>query len=115
MSQNNCRNVEIKAKLANKSELDEKMKIASELIGKESVSLIQRDVFFNALNGRLKLRFENDDTAKLIHYQRGDIEGPKLSNFDVLEVKDGKLLEKMLSNSIGKEQLIASYFVFFNA
>lgn len=52
------RNIEIKAKLADRKELDEKVLIAEILTGQKSVEIIQHDVFFNASNGRLKLRYE---------------------------------------------------------
>jgi adenylate cyclase class IV len=106
MAQVNSRNVEIKAKLINENDLMEKMNIARKLTGNsESETLIQRDVFFNTSCGRLKLRFEKGSTTKLIRYERSDICGPKLSEFDILEVEDGKLLEKILSKSIGKNSI----------
>ncbi|XP_070492419.1 uncharacterized protein [Chironomus tepperi] len=103
MSLNDCRNVEIKAQIINYQEFVEKLNIASEIADKcEPIILIQRDVFFNTLRGRLKLRHQLDSTtSQLVHYERCDIPGPKLSIYNVMEVQDGKLLEKMLTNSIG--------------
>ena len=37
----------------------------------------------------------------LVQYSRDDVSGPKLSKFNVLQVADGRLLEKMLDESIG--------------
>lgn len=37
----------------------------------------------------------------MVQYSRDDVSGPKLSKFNVLEVSDGKLMEKMLDESIG--------------
>jgi hypothetical protein len=42
-----------------------------------------------------------DDGAKLVQYSRDDVSGPKLSKFNVLEIADGKLMEKMLDDSVG--------------
>ncbi|KAG5673267.1 hypothetical protein PVAND_003328 [Polypedilum vanderplanki] len=102
MSRDNCRNIEIKAKLSDENEFNEKVKIAANLIGnKETEILKQHDVFFKVPQGRLKLRYEEGKTPKLIQYARDNITGPKLSKFDILEVKDGELFEKMMNASIG--------------
>lgn len=39
--------------------------------------------------------------SKLVQYSRDDVSGPKLSKFNVLEVSDGQLMERMLHESIG--------------
>lgn len=53
------RNIEIKAKLADESEFNEKVAIAKQLTGeKQAEIIVQHDVFFNVPNGRLKLRYE---------------------------------------------------------
>jgi len=115
MARVNCRNVEIKAKLINENDFIEKINIAKKLSGNdESKVLVQRDVFFKTSYGRLKIRYEQGTTAKLIRYERSDIRGPKLSEFDILEVEDGKLLEKILSNSIGKKSFNTIHNSFFN-
>lgn len=116
---NHRRNIEIKAKLADEHELNEKIEIAKQLTGeKEGEILIQHDVFFNVPNGRLKLRYEvsgrsinlssvnswktfQGSCAKLVQYSRDDVAGPKLSKFNVLEVSDGKLMERILDESVG--------------
>lgn len=41
------------------------------------------------------------DCAKLVQYSRDDVAGPKLSKFNILEVSDGELMERMLHESIG--------------
>jgi adenylate cyclase class IV len=105
MSRDNCRNVEIKAKLADEKEFNEKVSIAKKLTGCESEILRQHDVFFKVAEGRLKLRYENGKAPKLIQYSRDNVSGPKLSSFDILEVKEGELLEKMLHASVGELSL----------
>ena len=52
------RNIEIKAKLANAGEFEDKINIAKKLTGEDGAVLIQHDVFFQVPNGRLKLRYE---------------------------------------------------------
>lgn len=53
------RNVEIKAKLEDEKEFNEKVKIAQQLTGQGKAEIIvQHDVFFKVPNGRLKLRYE---------------------------------------------------------
>jgi len=95
------RNIEIKAKLANIYEFYDKVEIAKELTGEGQAEIIvQHDVFFKVPNGRLKLRYETDK-AKLVQYSRDNIAGPKLSKFNILEVSDGPLLERMLDESVG--------------
>lgn len=54
-----CRNIEIKAKIADEAEFKKKLEIAKMLTGeKQAAVLDQHDVFFKVPNGRLKLRYE---------------------------------------------------------
>lgn len=109
MSRGDCRNVEIKAKLCDANEFNEKVNTAKKLTGKnEAIVIKQHDVFFNSTKGRLKLRYEEGSKAKLVQYDRGNVQGPKLSKFNILEVEDGSLMEKILNESIGK-----NFFIFF--
>lgn len=41
------------------------------------------------------------DKAVLIQYSRDSVAGPKLSEFNLLEVSDGPLMEKIMEKSIG--------------
>jgi hypothetical protein len=103
MSRGDCRNIEIKAKINNDVEFNEKIEIAKKLTGKNEAEVIkQHDVFFEVTQGRLKLRYEEGKNAKLVQYSRDNVQGPKLSKFNILDVPDGELLEKMLDESIGK-------------
>ena len=71
---------------------------------RDPILIVHRDIFYNTLRGRLKLRdMLGSNKGKLIQYERSDNPGPKLSNYDVLDVEDINLMEKMLDNSIGKE------------
>lgn len=42
------------------------------------------------------------EAAKLVQYSREDSTGPKLSKFNILDVSDGRKMEQMLEESIGK-------------
>lgn len=42
-----------------------------------------------------------DGTAMLVQYARPDVSGPKLSEFDVLDVVEPEKLDRMLTNSLG--------------
>ncbi|KAK9870621.1 hypothetical protein WA026_008181 [Henosepilachna vigintioctopunctata] len=73
------RNVEIKALIRNPHEVNRKL---NEL-GLEPPTLInQHDDFQNIPHGRLKLRSFEDNSGELIHYERSDNKGPKLSSFN---------------------------------
>lgn len=103
MSRVDCRNIEIKAKLSDDLEFYEKIEIAKRLTGKSEAEVIkQHDVFFKVTQGRLKLRYEDGKNPMLVQYSRDNVQGPKLSKFNILDVPDGDLLEKMLNESIGK-------------
>lgn len=52
------RNVEIKARIADDAAFDKCIRIAKKLTNTDGAMLDQRDVFYNANSGRLKLRME---------------------------------------------------------
>ncbi|XP_047542254.1 uncharacterized protein LOC125074841 [Vanessa atalanta] len=76
------RNVEIKAKV---NDFDEICKIAEGLSGAPPTIIHQNDTFYKVNTGRLKLRVYADESATLVRYDRDDEQGPKLSNYDLLE------------------------------
>ena len=66
MSNDHRRNIEIKAKIANEKEFNEKVEIAKQLTGEKNAEIIvQHDVFFKVPIGRLKLRYEVSYFLKL--------------------------------------------------
>ncbi|KAF9812355.1 hypothetical protein SFRURICE_005466 [Spodoptera frugiperda] len=75
------RNVEIKAKITDYENI---CKVANELSGGPPTIIKQDDTFYNVQEGRLKMRTYADSSATLVRYDRDDIEGPKLSNYDKL-------------------------------
>jgi adenylate cyclase class 2 len=60
----------------------------------------QTDTYFNTRKGRLKLR-EGKIENNLIYYERGESNGPRQSNFNLMEVKDPEVLKSMLSAASG--------------
>lgn len=64
------RNIEIKAKLADEKEFNEKVEIAVMLTGDQSAEIIeQHDVFFKVPMGRLKLRYEVSFNNKMSSFE----------------------------------------------
>lgn len=52
------RNIEIKARLADDAAYEKRIEIAKHLTNTDGIMLNQRDVFYNVNTGRLKLRME---------------------------------------------------------
>lgn len=99
------RNVEIKAKVRDLSDIISK---AKSLSGNDGELIPQHDVFYNATNGRLKLRKFSDGSSCLLFYSRPDTEGPKLSEYEKCELKadeqgiaTGKQIDSILTRSLG--------------
>jgi adenylate cyclase class IV len=91
-------NVEIKARVADPGRL---RRAAEELSGGGPETLVQRDVFFAAPNGRLKLRIFPDGTGELIHYARRDSRAPKESFYSIAPVPDAEQLAATLGGALG--------------
>jgi adenylate cyclase class 2 len=90
-------NVEIKASCADPSFIrNYLLSHDAEFIGTDE----QTDTYFNANNGRLKLR-EGKIENNLIYYERENESGPKSSKFSLVAVADASLLKNMLENSCG--------------
>merc|ERR550539_635452 len=96
------RNVEIKARV---SSLEQVKEIASQLSTTVVEVLKQKDTFFNADNGRLKLRqFIGDKSnpeAQLIFYRRTDQKGPKMSDYSITPSSYPQELERTLKQALG--------------
>ena len=95
-----ARNIEIKARIASVDALLPRARAIAD--GPEQV-LEQDDTFFVCAHGRLKLREFADGRAELIHYQRADTAGPKLSDYVrvPVPVPDSAALREALARSNG--------------
>ena len=63
--------------------------------------LHQRDTYFHAVQGRLKLREAPPEPAELISYARAELTGPKVSLYRVVQVADHLALMDALTDSLG--------------
>jgi predicted adenylyl cyclase CyaB len=93
-----ARNVEIKARVSDLTELEHKVR---QLAEHGPQHLTQTDTFFHALHGRLKLREFGDGSAELIAYSRADQGGPKISSYQRAAVQDPAALKRALAGSNG--------------
>ena len=96
------RNVEIKARVRDQRHVRAFMCAQ----GSQHEVQHQRDVFFHAPQGRLKLRCFRDGTGVLVAYDRPDQTGPKLSDYTLAPVADAKGLEEALTRSLGVRGIV---------
>ena len=96
------RNVEIKARVRDQRHVRAFMRAK----GSQHEVQHQRDVFFHAPQGRLKLRCFRDGTGVLVAYDRPDQTGPKLSDYTLAPVADAKGLEEALTRSLGVRGIV---------
>ncbi len=94
-----ARNVELKARLV---DFDQQVEIAKRLSSQPGETIVQRDVFFQCQNGRLKLRIFSAERGQLIAYQRPDQTGPTTSEYYICETDRPEALRQTLSKSLGQ-------------
>ena len=70
-------------------------------LGEDRGTLVQRDTYFHAVSGRLKLREPEGAPAELIAYARADLDGPKVSTYTVVPVLDPASMVQALSDALG--------------
>ena len=68
--------------------------------------LHQRDTYFHAVQGRLKLREAPPAPAELISYARAELSGPKVSLYRVVQVADHLALIDALTDSLGVHVIV---------
>jgi adenylate cyclase, class 2 len=68
--------------------------------------LHQRDTYFHAVQGRLKLRESPGAVAELISYRRADRDGPKVSNYRVVAVMDPDATASALADALGIRAIV---------
>jgi predicted adenylyl cyclase CyaB len=91
-------NIEVKARARNFEEI----KARAEKLSNRPVQVIpQEDIFFNTLQGRLKLRILSGEKSQLIYYTRPDQEGPKRSDYHIFHTSDPESLKRALELAYG--------------
>jgi adenylate cyclase class IV len=93
-----ARNLEIKALDADP---EATFAAALELGAQDQGMLRQRDTYFHAVQGRLKLREAPPQPAELIAYARAELTGPKVSIYRIVPVSDHVALIDALADSLG--------------
>jgi adenylate cyclase class 2 len=69
--------------------------------------LSQRDTYFNAPRGRLKLREEAGAEAHLIAYERPDLASQRQSEYRIVRIEDARQLKSALASTLGIEVVVA--------
>jgi adenylate cyclase, class 2 len=92
------RNLEIKAL---DPDPEATLQTALELGAEDHGFMHQRDTYFHAVTGRLKLREAPPRPAELIAYDRADLAGPTVSLYRIVAVADHLALIDALSDSLG--------------
>jgi adenylate cyclase class IV len=92
------RNVEIKARVGDLAAVEAR---AAALADQGPVDIAQDDTFFATASGRLKLRELAPDRGELIHYDRPDQGGPKLSRYVIAPTGDPAALREALARACG--------------
>jgi adenylate cyclase, class 2 len=67
----------------------------------EQATLVQRDTYFHAVTGRLKLREAPPEPAQLICYARPDRSDPSVSAYEIVPVFDPAALGSVLAQTLG--------------
>ena len=95
-------NIEVKAWLKSPGQQSQ---LAREIAGSEPTILHQRDTFFHASQGRLKLREIDPDTpqatAQLIHYERDDDPTLRVSDYVISPVAEAPTMIAALDRAMG--------------
>ena len=92
------RNIELKARI---DSVEAVMPVAQALADGPPQAIEQDDSFFVCVQGRLKLRDFGDGTGELIHYERADTAGPKLSDYVRVPTSEPAALREALARALG--------------
>ena len=93
-----ARNVEIKAKIG---EIEALIPIIASLAETGPFNILQHDTFFNCPLGKLKLRAFSASSGELIFYQRPELNGPKLSMYQISPTTEPDSLRDTLALAYG--------------
>lgn len=90
--------VELKAKISSREEVGARLRSLGAVF---VTTLRQRDVYFNGVRGRLKLRLQEPGADQLVQYDRPDLASAKGSRIQVSVLPPGHGMETLLSNALG--------------
>ena len=93
-----ARNVEIKAKIGG---IEALIPIIASLAETGPFNILQHDTFFNCPLGKLKLRAFSASSGELIFYQRPQLDGPKLSIYQISPTTEPDSLRDALALAYG--------------
>ncbi len=93
-----AKNIEIKAKVEDLEDLRKRVERICDGVGEK---IDQEDIFFHNSLGRFKLRILAPDRGQLIFYQRSDVAGPKLSNYQIYNTADPEGLKEVINKAAG--------------
>ncbi len=96
-------NIEIKAKVEDMAKLEA---LAQKISNTPCKALQQEDIFFNAQNGRLKLRIFPDSAGELIYYHRPDATDAKQSYYQIYRSDKPDELKIVLNNALGSKIVV---------
>jgi predicted adenylyl cyclase CyaB len=91
-------NIEIKAQIRDWAEVCRRSEALS---GAPGEVIFQEDTFFNAAEGRLKLRAFSQASGQLIFYTRPNQDGPKRSDYNLTATTDPEGLKSVLACAYG--------------
>lgn len=94
-----ARNVEIKARLENVSDV---RNLAERMADVGPFEILQDDTFFACDQGRLKLRVIDDSQGELIFYRRDNRLGPKESFYLRTQISDPAATRELMTVAYGK-------------
>lgn len=92
-------NIEVKAAV---KELVPLRSIVERIAAGPCQILHQEDIFFRVKRGRLKLRMFSDGLGELIHYERPDANGAKVSDYQIYATSKPLELRSLLAASLGE-------------
>lgn len=98
------RNVELKARDRDPAH---SLAACAALDAEDRGVLRQRDTYFHASRGRLKLREQNRHKPHLIAYERCDRPGERTSSYRIVEVERADELKRALTAALGVRVVVA--------
>lgn len=100
------RNVELKARDPHP---DRSLEACRALGAVDHGLIVQRDTYYDARHGRLKLREESPGRPHLIHYEREDQVQQRQSGYRIVSVVDAPAMRAVLAASLGERGVVEKH------